>query len=248
MKRLLTILICFTLFCCFTGCSIKDLLERDFNDENFFYRIIDEKNVAVGNVRTYPKDGAVFFPEKIGKYTVSKLGFNSGMGFGGNGYLTTVSSNGPNIQRCYFPHTITEVRHGYMKLSGEWDTKLFYCGEIIDLGALDSGRRIQIYVSTEKYALFEAVLSKYFSGSLLKANVSYYLNYDENNYYYIDYYENDEKILYMPPEPQRDGYSFGGWFKESDCVNQWNFDTDTLQITEEGQDVKLYAKWVQNEG
>ena len=120
--------------------------------------------------------------------------------------------------------------------------------EIIDLGALDSGRRIQIYVSTEKYALFEAVLSKYFSGSLLKANVSYYLNYDENNYYYIDYYENDEKILYMPPEPQRDGYSFGGWFKESDCVNQWNFDTDTLQITEEGQDVKLYAKWIQNEG
>ena len=78
---------------------------------------------------------------------------------------------------------------------------------------------------------------------MLKADVSYYLNYDENNYYYIDYYENGEKILYIPPEPQKDGYMFGGWFKEADCVNQWNFDVDTLQITEE-QDIKLYAKWI----
>lgn len=244
MKRLLTVLICFTLFCCFTGCSLGKK-NKDVVDENFFCKVIDENNVAIGNVRTYPKNGAVFFPEKIGKYTVSKLGFNSGMGFGGNGYLTTVSSNGPNIQRCYFPHTITEVRHGYMSLSGGWKTKLFYCGEIVGLETLDNdGRHIQIYVPTEKYALFEAVLSKYFRGSLLKANVSYYLNYDENNYYYIDYYENGEKILYIPPEPQRTGYSFGGWFKESDCVNQWNFDTDTVQITEEKQEVRLYAKWI----
>lgn len=243
MKRLLTILICFTLFCCFTGCSLGK--QNKVVDENFYCKVIDENNVAIGSLKTYPKSGAVFFPEKIGKYTVSKLGFNSGMGFGGNGYFYTSNhKDGTIIKRCYFPHTITEVRHGYMKLSGEWDTKLFYCGEIIDLGALDSGRRIQIYVSTEKYALFEAVLSKYFSGSLLKANVSYYLNYAENNYYYIDYYENDEKILYIPPAPQRTGYSFGGWFKESDCVNQWNFDTDTVQITEEKQEVKLYAKWI----
>ena len=50
--------------------------------------------------------------------------------------------------------------------------------------------------------------------------------------------------MYIPPEPQRDGYSFGGWFKETSCVNQWNFNVDTLQIAEEEQEVKLYAKWI----
>ena len=91
---------------------------------------------------------------------------------------------------------------------------------------------MKIYVPSEKYALFKEVLSEYFEGSLLKANVPYCLNYDGNNYYYIDYYESGKKILYIPPEPQRDGYSFRWWFKETNCVNQCNFNVDTLQITE----------------
>ena len=41
-----------------------------------------------------------------------------------------------------------------------------------------------------------------------------------------------------PEEPIKDGYTFGGWFKEKDCVNQWNFDTDTVS-----SDITLFAKW-----
>ena len=128
--------------------------------------------------------------------------------------------------------------------------KIFYCGDVVDLvGFDDSSRGYDIYVPAEKYELFKNTLSKYFSGNLLKANVSYYLNYDENNYYYIDYYENSEKICYIPPIPQRDGYTFGGWYKESDCINAWNIETDTLpkaQYNEQEiyQETKLYAKWI----
>ena len=122
---------------------------------------------------------------------------------------------------------------------------MFYCGEVTELWGLDdSGRDMEVYVPAEKYELFKEIQGKYFGGTLLKANVSYYLNYGENNYYYIDYYENGEKIIYIPPIPQRDGYTFGGWFKEAECINQWIFDTDTLQISEEIQEVKLYAKWI----
>ena len=32
--------------------------------------------------------------------------------------------------------------------------------------------------------------------------------------------------------------SFGGWYKEKDCVNRWNNDTDTVK-----SDITLYAKW-----
>lgn len=243
MKRLFSILICLTMFCCFTGCHLggknKNVVNKDF-----YCKVIDENNIAIGSLKAYPESGAVFFPEKIEKYTVSELGFNSGLGFGGNGYFDWAGpEDRTKIKRSYFPHTIKYVMPGYMYLTSG-HLKIFYCGEIIDLNSFTVEDKVEIYVPLEKYVLFERMLSKRFSGSLLKANVSYYLNYAENNYYYIDYYENGEKILYIPPEPQRDGYLFGGWFIEADCVNQWDFDVDTLQITEEEQEIKLYAKWI----
>ena len=38
--------------------------------------------------------------------------------------------------------------------------------------------------------------------------------------------------------PTRDGYSFGGWYKEAACTNAWNFETDTVTSA-----TTLYAKW-----
>ena len=239
MKRMNAVLICFTLFCCLTGCGLG---EKKVVDENFFCKVIDENNIAIGNVKTYPQSGAVFFPGQIEGYTVLQIGFSSGFGFGGNGYLHTSGENGIIIERCYFPHTIKEVCNGYMHLTSG-NLKIFYCGEVVDLGILATDRDSIIYVPAERYEAFDNVLSEYYHGSLLKANVSYHLNDNENSYYYIDYYENGEKISYIPPIPQRDGYTFGGWFKEADCTNQWNFEEDTILFTEEQTVIKLYAKW-----
>jgi uncharacterized repeat protein (TIGR02543 family) len=44
-----------------------------------------------------------------------------------------------------------------------------------------------------------------------------------------------------PEAPVRTGYTFGGWYRETDCVNEWNFSTDT--VTEH---IILYAKWTIN--
>lgn len=41
-----------------------------------------------------------------------------------------------------------------------------------------------------------------------------------------------------PEVPTRVGYTFGGWYKEPECSNAWNFDTDTVSAT-----TTLYAKW-----
>ena len=91
-----------------------------------------------------------------------------------------------------------------------------------------------------------------------RANVSYFYNYDiEENYgyYRIDDWDYGGKIEFIPPEPERKGYTFGGWYKESECINEWDFETDVLpeertEINEEGeeevvyQETKLYAKWL----
>ena len=85
-------------------------------------------------------------------------------------------------------------------------------------------------------------------------NVSYMYNYENaknDGYYWIDDYDYGEKIEYIPENPERDGYTFDGWYKEPECVNRWDFDADTLpkvKYTGDGEEIyqetKLYAKWI----
>lgn len=53
----------------------------------------------------------------------------------------------------------------------------------------------------------------------------------------------------------RESYTFGGWYKETECINEWDFDSNTLpeekfEFDEDGrkqiayQETKLYAKWL----
>lgn len=46
------------------------------------------------------------------------------------------------------------------------------------------------------------------------------------------------RFVTEPTEPTADGLVFGGWFKEKECVNRWDFDSDTVSA-----DTTLYAKW-----
>lgn len=87
-----------------------------------------------------------------------------------------------------------------------------------------------------------------------QANVSYYYNYKNapnDEYYWIDNYAYGETIEYIPALPIRNDYTFGGWYRESECINAWSFETDTLpqaqydkQEREIYQETKLYAKWI----
>jgi len=42
-----------------------------------------------------------------------------------------------------------------------------------------------------------------------------------------------------PTEPKTDYFNFAGWYKEKECINQWNFNTDKVDAP-----ITLYAKWV----
>lgn len=98
----------------------------------------------------------------------------------------------------------------------------------------------------------------------LRANVSYYYNYegaDNSGYYFIDDCDYGGKIEFIPKEPVRENYTFGGWYKEAECINEWDFAADTLpqEITEPKENIYgeieetvvyqetiLYAKWILN--
>ena len=45
-----------------------------------------------------------------------------------------------------------------------------------------------------------------------------------------------------PNNPEKTGYTFGGWYKESTCENEWNFETEIVS-----DNITLYAKWIAKE-
>jgi len=45
-----------------------------------------------------------------------------------------------------------------------------------------------------------------------------------------------------PDDPERDGFTFEGWYKEATFATEWNFETDVVT-----ENVTLYAKWEEEE-
>ena len=85
------------------------------------------------------------------------------------------------------------------------------------------------------------------------ANTAYFFNYEEapnEGYFFINNFEYGGLIEDTPYKPIREGYTFAGWYKESECVNKWDFEKDRLheeKYDEEGnfvfEELGLYAKW-----
>ena len=46
-----------------------------------------------------------------------------------------------------------------------------------------------------------------------------------------------------PEPPEKDNFTFNGWYKEEALTNQWDFATDVVV-----EDITLYAKWITEEG
>lgn len=84
----------------------------------------------------------------------------------------------------------------------------------------------------------------------LCVNVIYYKNDGSDKISFVDDYDGG-KITFMPPEPKREGYEFAGWYREEECINEWNFAVDEVPVKEYSEDgeyklkeTSLFARWV----
>ena len=59
-----------------------------------------------------------------------------------------------------------------------------------------------------------------------------------NNLLYMSVEALEANLLEKPTDPTRKNYDFAGWFKETDCKNEWDFSKDTIS-----GNLRLYAKW-----
>ena len=205
----------------------------------YIKNVKDDNSVTIGAI--FAEKTAVFVPSKISGMDVTDLGFSWGM------TLHTISHQFKG-ERVYFPNSIQSFCGNYIEII---DIDVFYCGKLTNLGYLDhSTDDNNIYVPYDLYEEYRALYNSVSNPEALKpANVTYYLNYPDsiyeyNEYYYVDYYELGEKIKYIPPIPEKDGYIFDGWYKEKECINKWDFDVDTIVYNDENPVVNLYVKWV----
>ena len=91
-----------------------------------------------------------------------------------------------------------------------------------------------------------------FPASLTESGITY--NYEVAEGYIVTFNANghgtapSEQVVKKnqkatePTAPTAEGWTFGGWYKESGCTNVWNFSTDAVTAT-----TTLYAKWTSAE-
>ena len=101
---------------------------------------------------------------------------------------------------------------------------------------------------------------KEYCNFLRPANVEFHWNYEnspQEDYYWIDDIEDGELIEEIPPTPEREGYIFGGWYTEKECLSEFNFGTPISKMKLDWEKVFLlednipdnyvtclYAKWI----
>lgn len=227
------------LFMLLTDCKSNNTNPYDISNDEYECSVMDleYKKATIGNIKYQPENGVAFIPYIIGEYKITSLGIQNASNF----------SNFDNeyINRIYLPSTMEQIRAKYLNPSH--CVKLFFCNEAIKLENLHKitwGGETEetiIYVPSEYYDEYIEINKFY---NISKANVVYYFNLEENDYYYIDYYEENNLIEFIPPVPEKDGYKFIGWYKEKECINEWDFNNDTVILDENCDEIKLYAKWI----
>ena len=50
---------------------------------------------------------------------------------------------------------------------------------------------------------------------------------------------NNGETFAAPEAPTAEGYTFAEWYREAECINTWDFETDIVT-----EDIVLYAKWI----
>ena len=246
LKILICVVLIVSIFCSVCGCTesfsqyIESLdtykkdgvtYERHYNNDEKFYTVIFVTGLD-GN-----RD-VIYIPDEIDDGRV--IGVRST-------WIRVVA-----VERIYFPWSIqiSPVGNIYYTKDEKTTTKYIISASTATLIDTNWSKTFAIpKILYDEYVKTENDPEK----NIIPANISYMFNYDgapNEKYYFVDLIEESGKLTKPPYDPKRTGYDFKGWYKESECINEWNFDTDivTIEYDENGEriyeEICLYAKWM----
>lgn len=273
MKKTLTIILSLILSFIFLigivgceGCIIEDRLP-EYDGKFFRYAVRiekgEKKGYLVGLTELGMEQTELILPQEIDGVPIVGIGYMRNNAFW-DGPVGSLRSE--NLEKLYCPYSLDNWDSN-SSLYSTYTANFTNCYIVrINYNGLSFGRSGDI-LSFPAYSLVVSSNSDYTilpMGKVLLANVSYMYNFEnaENEgYYWVDSYDNS-LITFIPPSPEREGYTFGGWYKESECINEWDFDVDkagsellidvntfmgenrkSAQYNEDNG-IKLYAKWI----
>ncbi|MDR1094265.1 MAG: InlB B-repeat-containing protein [Clostridiales bacterium] len=245
MKTIVLAATAIAVFCFLSGCSNNKKGEVGF----FRYRIYDIKGMGgkfaeiTGLTEEGAKQKVLIVPKEVGGVKVTRLMDSQKYLFDTVGQWKSDALEKVFLYEDY--HVVKNIFTDCLNLKEICIIKYAPTNILKINWELGGGR--YCYICADIYFLLERLYN-----DLRPANVTYYYNYaDADNYgvYWIDNVAYGERIETIPESPARDGYTFIGWYKEGECVNEWDFDSDTLpdkqtvDDEEVYQETKLFAKW-----
>ena len=211
---------------CFSGCFEEELILSTYGDF-----IITQHNEVYDLSEEGLQKEYIVVPEKInGDYTnVCWIGNGLVMGqsiheFQGSKKLKKVYFEvdletleiNEDAKEAY-KNRSSDFRRAFVKSDTE-KVKVFH--------VLNKGGGLNNFLHSSKNC-FNRIESRYHIMNFL-ANIQFMYNYEEapnEGNYWIDDLETGETLSYMPKDPTREGYTFGGWYADSECTTPYDFTT-----------------------
>ena len=153
-------------------------------------------------------------------------------------YLTVKARNDVKV-------TFYDYMHGVKRETGGIDRTYSYGTQLTDADCPNVSENFLGWYTDENFVNvfnFSTPLTKNME---LFARYSYAVTFD--------YQDGTTSKLYLasnltgvtvtePIQPTKTGFEFGGWYKQSKCIEQWDFENDLIN-----SDITLYAKWTGQE-
>ena len=195
------------------------------------------------------KREVIYIPDEINGYPVTTLGISTVYSASFRGSLY-----GEGVKRIYFPWSIEETVAQFVFFENTYVISSS-AERTMDKSTFENIYVIPNYAYNNGISIHKVIIDASTKDNIIPANISFLFNYDNppnKNYFFVDLIEETGKLTKPPYNPKREGYTFAGWYKEPDCINAWDFDTDvvTIEFDEEGnriyEEICLYAKWIKN--
>lgn len=236
LKKLPILFTAVFVFCTifFAGCERKVKL---YESGYYVYELYTDKTTGetVAYIADLTETGklqeTLIIPAYLDGYKVTQLNYKYGLGVGGK-------FESENLNRIYITTDITSPQAAFN-----------HCPNLERVISMNGEAKLDDSTHMRYMRSISLLVSAF------DANITYKYNYfaDEiEDSFWADDYDYGEKIKYLPPEPERAGFLFDGWYKEPECINEWNFENDTLPESRYDenndliyQETKLYAKWAE---
>ncbi len=224
----------------FSGCKIVE----DWPEfENDYYKYIikttdngEKEAYLTGFTELGMNQKYLIYPKSFDGIRLCGVGYkylSSSMMGAQNVYVGNIESS--NLEKMFIPHKINGLWSEYVV---DETYNLHNCKFVVwnVCQVTFGGSQFVFSYNLVKNGKFFPTIGNNYN---FLANVSYMYNYEgaENEgYYWADSYD-QTTIDFIPPEPEREGYTFGGWYKEPECINKWDFETDKV-----GQELRVNVK------